>query len=398
MQDRSLFYFPALSAGPIAAMMKKDIWTPNKKLPYRYYSEAYPERYRVPAFLTTAGHCYKTVDYIQQFNFPKDAVIFGDSGGFQIATGKLQYSDELRSRIFTWLEDNSTIAANLDIPPKMTKTSHFNECLDISYDNFKFFEKHQTGKVKFLNVLQGLTENKYAEWYNRVKGFGFNGWAVGIAQKSAALYQILASLAVLMEGKEHENKQNEWIHFLGVTGTEELIYLTQVQKSINDIGSHIQISTDSSSPGMQAKFGYYYVPRGWNWKVINVPRDFDLKGGKIDYKVGGVFPPVSNQIGEIFRDEYKDTDLLLEFKSEAYAMLTLNNLSVQTDIQQNLHNLLRSDDYFQEQVLPRDVFKNLKLIDKIIKSDNPRKEFQRVLPNLSNQRPAVGVQQHNFFI
>ena len=397
MQDRSLFYFPALSAGPIAALMKKDVWTPNKKLSYRYYSEDYPERYRIPSFLTTAGHCYKQADYIQQFNFPQDSVIFGDSGGFQIAMGKLEYTDELRSRIFTWLEDNSTIAANLDIPPKITKSSHFNECLELSYNNFKFFEKHQTGKTKFLNVLQGLTEDKYAQWYNKVRDFEFNGWAVGVAQKTAALYQIMASLTIMMEGKEHENKRNEWMHFLGVTGTEELIYLTQVQKSLNDIGSHIQISTDSSTPGMQAKFGGYFVQRGWNWQVIHVPRDLDLKGGKIDYKVGGVFPPVTNPIGEILREEYKDTNIMLEFKSEAYGILTLYNLSVFRDTQRILHDLVRCDDYFQEQILTRDIFKNLKLIDKIIKSDNPRKEFQRVLPNLSNQRPVVGVQQHNFF-
>lgn len=397
MQDRSLFYFPALSAGPIAAAMKRGDWTPNKKLPFRYYSEEYPERYRIPSFLTTAGHCYKQADYIQQFDFPKDSVIFGDSGGFQIAMGKLKYTDELRSRIFTWLEDNSTIAANLDIPPKITKASHFNECLNISYDNFKFFEQHQTGKVKFLNVLQGLTEDKYSEWYNKVKGFQFNGWAVGVAQKTASLYQIMSSLVVLMEGKEHENKNNEWMHFLGVTGTHELLYLTQVQKSMNDIGSHIQISTDSSTPGFQAKFGFFFIQRGWNWQVVHVPRDLQLKGGKIDYTPGGKFFPVSNPISEILRDEYRDTDLLLDFKSKAYSVITLSNLSVFKDTLVILHDLVRSDDYFQEQILPRDVFKNLKLIDKVIKSDNPRREFQRVLPNLSNQRPVVGVQPHNFF-
>jgi hypothetical protein len=397
MQDRSLFYFPAVSAGPLAAMMKKDIWTPNKKLPFRYYSNEYPEEYRIPAFLTTAGHCYKQENYIEQFGFPNDSVVFGDSGGFQIAMGKLEYTDELRARIFTWLENNSTIAANLDIPPKVTKVGHFEECLNISYDNFKYFEKNQTGKVKFLNVLQGLTENKYAAWYNKVKGFEFNGWAVGVAQRTAALYQILASLSILMEGKEHMNPNNHWIHFLGVTGTEELAYLTQVQKSMNEIGSHIQISTDSSTPAMQAKFGGLFVPRGWNWQVIHVPRDITLKAGKIDYSKGDIFFPVNNKLGEILREEYIHTDLIAQFKSEGYAAIVLYNLSVFKDTQKLLHDLVRCDDYFQEQILPRDIFKNLKLIDKVIKSDNPRKEFQRILPNLTNQRPSVGVANHNFF-
>jgi hypothetical protein len=400
MNDRSLFYFPACSAGPIAAAMKKNQWTPNKKLSFRYYSNEFPEEYRIPAFLTTAGHCYKTENYIQAFDFPKDSVIFGDSGGFQIAMGKLKYTDELRERIFHWLEDNSTIAANLDIPPKVTKSGHFDECLDISYQNFKYFEKNQTGKIKFLNVLQGLTEQKYAAWYNKVKGMEFNGWAIGVAQRTAPLYQILASTVVLMEGKEHEKKTNEWIHFLGVTATVELVYLTQLQKSMNDIGSHIQISTDSSTPNIQAKFGGMFVPRGWNWQVIHVPRDITLKSGKIDYSKGGIFPPVNNEIGYILREEYKDTDIIGQFKSEAYAALVLYNLSVFKDTQKLLHDLVRCDDYFQEQILPKEIFQNLKLIDRVIKADNPRKEFQRLLPNLSQQSPvgSTTASQHNFFI
>lgn len=399
-KDRRLFYFPACSAGPIAAMMKKDHWTPNRKLSFRYYSEEYPEDYRIPAYLTTAGHCYKTENYIDGFNFPKDSVIFGDSGGFQIATGKLKYSDDLRHRIFTWLENNSTIAANLDIPPKVTKSGHFDECLDISYNNFKYFEKHQTGKVKFLNVLQGLTEQKYSEWYNKVRGLEFNGWAVGIAQRTAALYQVLASMVVLMEGKEHLDPKNSWIHFLGVTGTEELVYLTQLQKSLNDIGSHIQISTDSSTPNITAKFGGYFVSRGWNWQIMHVPRHIDLKGGIIDYSKGGIFPPINNKIGEILREEYKDTKLFVDFQSEAYATLVLQNLSVFKDVLNTLHDLIRCDTYFQEQVLPSEVYANAQIVDRVIKADNPRREFQRLLPNLSNQRPAgsTTVQQHNFFV
>jgi len=109
---------------------------------------------------------------------------------------------------------------------------------------------------------------------------------------------------------------------------------------------------------------------------------------------------VNNKIGEILREEYKDTDIIGQFKSEAYAAIVLYNLSVFKDTQELLHNLVRCDDYFQEQILPKDIFRNLKLIDKIIKSDNPRKEFQRMLPNLSQQRPvgSTTAGQHTFFV
>lgn len=401
MQEKSqrrLFYFPALSAGPIAASMKKNQYTPNKLLPYRYYALDYPEQYRIPSFLTTAGHCYKTENYIDAFEFPEGSTVFGDSGGFQIAMGKLEYTHELRERIFRWLESNSTIAANLDIPPKITKSGHFEQCLDMSFDNFKYFEKHQSGKVKFLNVLQGLTEERYSAWYNRVKDFSFNGWAVGVAQFSAALYQIMASTVILMEGGEHRRPDTHWIHFLGVTGTEELVYLAQIQKSFDDIGSHVQISTDSSTPGLQSKYGSWWLPRAWQWKILHIARDKTLPGGKVDFNKGNVFPPTSNLISELLKKEYQDTDIFIDYKSEAYSMLTLNNLSVFKDIHNFVHDLLRNDDYFIEQLLPRNVYTNIKLIDTIIKSDNPRKEFHKALPILTQQRPKTDVAAHDFFI
>jgi len=396
--NKKLFYFPANSAGPISAMMVKNQWTPNKKLPFRYYSEEYPSDYRIPAYLTTAGHLYKKEEYIKGFDFPDDCVVFGDSGGFQIATGKLKYTDELREKIFRWLENNSTIAANLDIPPKVSKSGHFDECLGISYNNFKYFEKHQSGKTKFLNVLQGLHEENYLKWYNRVCDFEFNGWAIGVDQRTAALYQIMAAVSILMDGKEHEKKNIEWIHFLGVTGTEPLVYLTQVQKSLEEIGSHVQISTDSSTPNISAKFGGYFIPRGLDWQIMNVPRDITLKGGKIDYQNTRTYPPVYNEVHNILRDEYIDTEAFVHFKSEAYAVLVLSNMATFVDVKQNIHNVVHSHEYFQEQILSTQMFKNIKLIDKIIKSDNPRKEFQRVLPQLTKHRPKNEIVKHEFFV
>lgn len=395
---KRLFYFPAFSAGPISAQMKKNCYTPNNKLSFRYYSQEYPEEYRVPAYLTTAGHLYKQENYIKPFDFPSDCVIFGDSGGFQIATGKLTYSDSLRDQIFEWLENNSTIAANLDIPPKIKKASEFDECLDLSYKNFKYFEKKQTGKVKFLNILQGVSEKNLSTWYEKVRGLNFNGWAVGIDQRTASLYQLLASVTILMEGNEHFNEQNEWLHFLGVTGNEEIVYLTQIQKSLQDIGSNIQISTDSSSPNITAKFGGYFTPRTWDYQVLHIPRDISKKGGIIDYKHNKIFPPVTNKIGKILRDEYINTDVFIDFKSEAYAVMVLQNLSVFSDCMNYIHEIVYNDSYIQEQIFDKTIFSNIKLIDRIIKAENPRSEFKKLLPYIKTKVVQNNnTKKHNFF-
>lgn len=388
---KKLFYFPSFSAGPISMMMKKDHYTPNQKLSFRYYSEKYPESYRVPAYLTTAGHCYKTENYIEPFNFESDVEIFGDSGGFQIAMGRLEYTDQLRDKIFYWLENNSTVAANLDIPPKATNVGNFDECLDISNKNFKYFCEKQSGKIRFLNVLQGLTLERYQKWYDVVKGYDFNGWAIGVAQAQASLYQVMASLVVLMDGKEHFNKNNKYIHFLGVTGIDELVYLTQIQKSLNELGCDIQISTDSSSPNLQAKFGGYWRPANIGWTNLHIARDISLKGGKIDYDKFPNWPIPFNPISQILFDEYKDSNLLKEYKSEAYAAIVLNNLSVMTDSIKLIEHTIYSDPYIQEQLLKPYVFQQINLIDKIIKSDNPLKEFIKNVSSLTKERPNIPI-------
>jgi hypothetical protein len=51
--------------------------------------------------------------------------------------------------------------------------------MDISYDNFKYFADNQSGKCKFLNVIQGNNVEEYEIWYQKMKDFEFNGWCIG---------------------------------------------------------------------------------------------------------------------------------------------------------------------------------------------------------------------------
>ena len=162
-KQKEFIYFPSLSAGGFASALIK-----NEKLssgvPCRFYSDEYPESFRHKYFLVTAGHYYKKMDIRAQMGLGKDVLVFGDSGGYQIATGALKYSDDLREKIFHWLEANSDVAANLDIPPKTVYENQFEKCAEISYDNFAWFEKHQSGKCKFLNMLQGSNPSEYDWW------------------------------------------------------------------------------------------------------------------------------------------------------------------------------------------------------------------------------------------
>ena len=52
-----------------------------------FFAKEYPEAWRHNKFLVTAGHHYKKMDFRQQIGLDDQTFVFGDSGGFQIATG-----------------------------------------------------------------------------------------------------------------------------------------------------------------------------------------------------------------------------------------------------------------------------------------------------------------------
>jgi hypothetical protein len=232
MSDNKRFiYFPSLSAGSMVSAFKKDMKFTSGD-PVKFFDSRYPEKWRHPYFLITAGHHYKKMDFRDQLGLEKDVLVFGDSGGYQIATGALPYSNELREKIFHWLEANSDVAANLDIPPKTKYKNKFAECADISYDNFAWFEKHQSGKTKFLNMLQGSNTDEYTWWYHKFKHFDFQGWAIGGPQK---LVDFMFAVSLMLKEREFENKRLEYVHLLGISKISDFFILATLQKLMNKL-------------------------------------------------------------------------------------------------------------------------------------------------------------------
>jgi hypothetical protein len=253
-EQKRFIYFPSLSAGSMVSAFKKDMKFESGD-PVKFFDSRYPAEWRHPYFLITAGHHYKKMDFREQLGLEKDVLVFGDSGGYQIATGALPYSNELREKIFHWLEANSDVAANLDIPPKTKYRNKFAECADISFDNFAWFEKHQSGKTKFLNMLQGSNSAEYSWWYNKFKHFDFQGWAIGGPQR---LVDFMFAVSLMLKEKEFENKKLEYVHLLGISKISDFFILATLQKLFNKYyGNRIYVTTDSSSPGQYPVFGTY---------------------------------------------------------------------------------------------------------------------------------------------
>ena len=114
----------------------------------------------------------------------------------------------------------------------------FKDCLDGSLYNYEFFAKHRVprgepGSTKFLNILQGSTEEDAEEWYRNVKDFEFEGWAFGgglIVAKD--MRYILRRIITLRDEGLLKEGELDWIHILGVGKIDWAVMLTCIQRRI----------------------------------------------------------------------------------------------------------------------------------------------------------------------
>lgn len=260
-QPKRFLYVPSLSSGNSRVWLLKDEYiSPN--VPSRFYDDKYPEKFRYPYFLLSAGHVPLNPNFRARMGLEKSLVI-GDSGGHQICTGAVKWDNfkKRRDAVFEFLESCSDIAMNLDIPPRVVYENRFQEALDISLDNFKYFEKKQTGKTDFLNILQVRSDQETEYWYNTVKGLNFKGWSVGSA---GSIRKIMYTMALLAKNKELEKSDCKWLHYLGLTSVTYLFLFAMMQKHFNArYGNRLTLMTDSSSPNRATVFGQYYFNIEW---------------------------------------------------------------------------------------------------------------------------------------
>ena len=195
--------------------------------------------------------------------FPKDKTLLTDSAGYQIASfqrmGKpcdIKPIDSLR-----WQEENGDIGFNLDYPPTLYKAAeykHFKWSLKKSVENFDFFEKNRNkgSKISILNVLHGESIILMDEWYQAVKKFNFDGWAIGMKPPWNSMIQALGFL-YLWEKGEFKKPDCKALHFFGTSGkwvVPTIVYIA------SKLPNHIKVSYDSSSYNIGSIYRTYYLP------------------------------------------------------------------------------------------------------------------------------------------
>ncbi len=412
--NNNFIYFPSFSVGNFSNAMKVDKKLRNG-LPFRFHSNEFPIEYQHPYFLVTAGHFYKKApNFTKEWSFKTETdntLILGDSGGYQIASGAIKWDKNLQPIILKWLEHNSDIAMNLDIPPRLQYDGKFNECLEISIDNFKYFDTNRIGKTDFLNVVQGNDEHTYLKWYNSVKHFNFDGWAIGGA--GGSIYRFMSGVMSIINGKEQYNDNRRWLHVLGTSKVIDFLILSQLQKSLNDINSKMRVTTDSSTPSRAVVYGLYYFDvdyKNCNFRSLHIPKE-RAKNNKnvskhtVNSMVDEHLLPNICKFDSLLNGGYTFDDLK-DWTIEGYGAVILHNFMFFKETIDKINEFINSHPYFLEQIVNTDTFLLLKSIDEMVKAyengTTPEKVFAKyknLYTKLSSKEVvSTGNVVHNFFV
>jgi queuine/archaeosine tRNA-ribosyltransferase len=388
-------YFPSFSAGAMGSSLAKNVKLKND-LSIRFYSDEFPEKYRHTDILITAGHHFKKDDYKNDLGLTDKNLVMGDSGGYQIASGAIKWDMSIRERIFKWLEHNSDIAMNLDIPPKIKYEGMYEECLKISKDNFKYFADNQSGNTDFLNVVQGTNDLEYINWYNEMKDYPFQGWAVGGGGRN--VFAFMSGVMSLLQGGEHLKDTNKYFHILGISKVKDFLMLNQLQKSLNEVDSKIIVTTDSSSPDRAVVFGSYYHSYDFKkpaFRSINVPKYDDSFKDQVFKHL-----PVTTEFDREYLREALTWDDTVEWKGQCTMAIRLHNFMVFKEAIEKAEYYVYSHDYIKKQILSNDMYELLQSIDDMVKSDKPRDVFEKYKPlfkRLSNVKSENETIENKFF-
>ena len=223
-------------------------------------------------------------------------MILGDSGGYQIGKGVLKFdwldfegpkANAVRQQILEWLEMTADWSMMLDVPTWACDHNHshktglktFEDCLEKTQYNNKYFLDNRLGHTKWLNVLQGSDWDTAEQWYQGMKEFSdpngpyagreAEGWAFG----GANMCKMDITLKRLMTLRQDGLLQGKnWIHFLGTAQLDWSCYLTQIQRQIRKhINEEITISFDCASPFIATAHGLVYTNAqhtAKRWSVI----------------------------------------------------------------------------------------------------------------------------------
>lgn len=264
---KDFIFFPAISIATHTQIMKANFKVKGKSP--RFYLNNVPKDtllFHHPYILTSAAHNYKNINFMKDIGIndvnTDSNLIFGDSGGFQIKTGQIKDTPEIKDSLYTWMENNVNLAPIIDHPPvypvgRKISNSEVNPFLDQTKHNIEILLNRPTkNKISWLNVTQGHVFDTRKYWFDNVKDYNLDGWAMGSMRKDPKT--ILEAFSVFLQAGELERKDRcKHIHFFGITATKYMPLMIYIKHIMNKAGYQINVSMDSSYATQNGGWGKF---------------------------------------------------------------------------------------------------------------------------------------------
>lgn len=234
--------------------------------------------------------------------------LLGDSGGFQIAKGiwegdwtdpNCPKASKKRELVLNWMEEYMDYGMMLDIPswtfqnPKVAKVSNihsYQDAVNATHINAKYYMDNRRGNFKVLNVLQGNNHADADSWYAEFKDYCdpakypdtyFNGWAMG-GQNMCDVHLILRRLVHMIYDGLLEKGVHDVMHFLGTSKLEWAVLLTDIQRAVRKYHNpNFMITYDCASPFLATANGQVYhkirIEDQGKWSYMMSPSADDKK-------------------------------------------------------------------------------------------------------------------------
>lgn len=330
-------------------------------------------------------------NYRELMGYPKDKTLITDSAGFQIASFKKRGEEApiTPMQSLRWQEANATeehdIAMNLDVPPNLggsPTAKEFKDALQVSIDNFKFFkENRKNQKMNLYNVLHGETIPLMDEWYNAVKDFNFDGWAVGMKPPFNPMIQALG-MCYLWEKGELTKDKSYGMHIFGTSGKLVVPTIVYMANKLD-----IRVTYDSSSYNIGSIYRTYYLP-------------FD-HGPHLSF--GDKFKRINPHLKELpckcpVCKTVKDIGDLNKVDIYAGTLISLHNMWQYIDYNDVLNSLVgdkeRFIEYLKKVIRSEKTLKSIEFIDYAMEKgvDQAVKKFEKwLLPDEMERKTQAGI-------
>lgn len=378
--------------------------------------------------LYSAGHAQLDLtktDVIESMVTKRDrdnTWILGDSGGYQIASGildfdwddiKSQNADQIRGKIQKWLEHTSDYAMLFDFPTRAidnerASLNSFKDCLDGSLINFDYFRDNRKGDTKYLNVLQGRNITEANIWFDAVKDYPFEGWAFGgftMMDFEMILYRIINMRDNHYFEENSQGDKRNWLHFLGQSRMTAACAFTHIQRLLRkQVDDDIRISYDSASAFLSVAHGQVYTNDTYDKKKFSYIMDTMYDDKRL---VGSDLPfPWRSEIGDritmgdisVKSDAWyvaqgKDPSKT-SWDSLSYFIMMGHNVERHIRAIQQANKIYDLSDYSRADYMPLQLVEFKEVVEEVFNSETPYDvitKHQKLLNNLVGRRTGKGL-------